>query len=76
MKRIIVLAALLIFGCQSPKKTKEHPFNQLTNLIDQYADNTLEKGNINSLAITIYKEGQVYLKLVRNVNQQYIYKQQ
>ncbi|GJM35893.1 MAG: hypothetical protein DHS20C18_48940 [Saprospiraceae bacterium] len=68
MKKIVVLAALIISGCQSSKETEELPFKQLTNLIDQYADNTLEKGNINSLAIAIYKEGQVYHNYYGNIH--------
>ncbi len=68
MKRIIVFAALIIIGCQSSKKTEELPFKQLTNSIDQYADNTLEKGNINSLAVAIYKDGQVYHNYYGNIH--------
>ncbi len=50
----------MFLGCQPSTKTEEPSFKQLTNLIDQYADNTLKKGNINSLAVAVYKEGQVY----------------
>ncbi|WP_010251355.1 serine hydrolase domain-containing protein [Myroides injenensis] len=35
-------------------------FKKLTSLIDQYAEKTLAKGNINSLAIAIYKDGNIY----------------
>ncbi|MHC5361446.1 serine hydrolase [Myroides sp. LJL110] len=35
-------------------------FKELCLIVDQYAENTLKKGNINSLAIAIYKDGQVY----------------
>lgn len=60
MKRIFIFAALIIIGCQTSKKVDELPFKQLTNLIDKYVDNTLEKGTINSLAVALYKDGQVY----------------
>lgn len=35
-------------------------FKQLTKIIDQYAESTLKKGNINSLALAIYKDGLTY----------------
>ena len=50
----------MIFGCQSSTKTEEASFEQLTNEIDLYANNCLKKGNINSLAVAIYKDRQVY----------------
>lgn len=42
------------------KKYKEKSFKQLTQLVGQYANNTLKKGNINSLALAIYKNGITY----------------
>lgn len=35
-------------------------FNKLTNLIDQYAENEIKKGNINSIALAIYKNGEIF----------------
>jgi CubicO group peptidase (beta-lactamase class C family) len=35
-------------------------FKQLAKIIDQYAESTLKKGNINSLALAIYKDGLTY----------------
>lgn len=35
-------------------------FKELSQIVDQYAENALSKGNINSLAIAIYKDGEVY----------------
>lgn len=35
-------------------------FHSLTRLVDQYAEHTLKKGNIQSLALAIYKDGAVY----------------
>lgn len=40
-------------------------FKKLTRLIDQYAENTLAKGNINTLAIAIYKDGNIYHEYYR-----------
>lgn len=44
------------------KKEQERnkSFKELSSILDQYVANTLQKGNINSLAIAIYKEGEVY----------------
>lgn len=44
------------------KKAQEHKtaFKELSSIVDQYAENTLKMGNINSLAIAIYRDGDVY----------------
>ncbi|WP_154201070.1 serine hydrolase domain-containing protein [Ancylomarina sp. 16SWW S1-10-2] len=60
INRIFICISLLFLGCQSSTKTQEASFKQLSNQIDLYANNCLKKGNINSLAIAIYKDGQVY----------------
>ncbi|AIM39325.1 beta-lactamase [Sphingobacterium sp. ML3W] len=39
---------------------KDDSFKNLSSIIDQYAEDTLKKGNINSLAIAIYKDGKIY----------------
>lgn len=36
------------------------PFKELCQIIDQYAESTLQKGNVNSLVIAIYRDGEVY----------------
>lgn len=62
----IILLCLVILGCNDSKKSKEKEifnadtFSELTSIIDQYADETLQKGNINSIALAIYKDGKVY----------------
>jgi CubicO group peptidase (beta-lactamase class C family) len=71
MKRIFALISVIILGCQSSTKTEEPSFKQLTNLIDQYADNTLKKGNINSLAVAVYKDGQVYHNYYGSIHKNY-----
>lgn len=45
---------------QQPKQEVSRAFRELGWIVDQYAENTLKKGNINSLAIAIYKEGEIY----------------
>lgn len=56
---IIAIITVLFIGCKSTKKT-EDTFEQLTKFVDQYANNTLEKGNINALAVAFYKNGKIY----------------
>ncbi len=59
-KILFTIISLVLIGCQSSNKTEEKQFDQLTNLVSQYADETLRKGNINSIALAIYKDGEVY----------------
>lgn len=59
-KIIVVLVSLLIVSCQSDKKIEEKPFDTLTSLIDQYATETLKSGSINSIALAVYKDGEIY----------------
>ncbi|BDD05669.1 serine hydrolase [Aureibacter tunicatorum] len=57
---ILALTCFACFSCQSAKKNEENPFKVHAKLIDQYAESSLKKGNINSLAIAVYKEGMIY----------------
>lgn len=66
-KLLIPIAFLLIVGCQSPKQSESQDQNQqsesftkLTTFVDQYAESTLNKGHINSLAVAVYKDGKTY----------------
>ncbi len=59
-KIAILVFVLVILGCQSPPKNTNAPFAELTDLIDQYAENTVKHGNINSLSIAVYKNGSSY----------------
>lgn len=45
---------------QQSKQEVTKSFKELCSIVDQYAENTLKRGNINSLAIAIYKDGQIY----------------
>ncbi|MEL6534101.1 MAG: serine hydrolase [Bacteroidota bacterium] len=55
-----ILLVLVAIACQAPKQKESSPFDELTKLIDQYARNSLAKGDINSLSIAVYKDGLVY----------------
>jgi CubicO group peptidase (beta-lactamase class C family) len=39
---------------------KEKPFKQLTQLIDQYANEILEKNHVNSISLAVYRDGKYY----------------
>lgn len=41
-------------------KAEEKPFDKLTHLINEYAENEIEKGNIHSIALAIYRNGEVF----------------
>jgi CubicO group peptidase (beta-lactamase class C family) len=60
MKNIFILASLIILGCQSPQTPKEKSFDQLTHLANQYANDALRKGNLNTISIAIYRNGKTY----------------
>jgi len=55
-----LLFCLMLISCQSPEKTEEEPFSELTDLVDNYARKTLDKGNINALALSVYRGGELY----------------
>ena len=66
MKQIkIIIFSLFILGCNSSNESKEmgvvkdDTFAQFTGLINQYAENTMAKGNINSLALAVYRDGNI-----------------
>jgi len=51
---------MLLKAEEEKGKVEDFSFKNLSSIIDQYAENTLKKGNINSLAIAIYKDGKIY----------------
>lgn len=62
-KLLLIVSTLFVIGCQQPKEDKQttlSPFNEVSNLIDQYAESTLARGNINSLAVAAYRDGETY----------------
>ncbi|WP_452221383.1 serine hydrolase [Lacinutrix salivirga] len=60
------LIALLLFSCKDSKAPnidkviEDDKFFQLTNLVDAFAENSIKKGNVNSFAVAIYKDGKMY----------------
>jgi len=62
----LILITLLIFSCNHSKDSSEKKvlendtFNQLTNLVDAFAEDIIKKGNTNSFAVAIYKDGEMY----------------
>ncbi|MEO1487363.1 MAG: serine hydrolase domain-containing protein, partial [Bacteroidota bacterium] len=61
MKQTVYLfLAILFFACQAKKKVEQTPFQDLTERVDHYANQIIQKGNINSLAVAIYKDGEMY----------------
>lgn len=48
-------------------KFKEKSFKQLTQLIDQYADKILEKKNVNSISLAVYRDGKMYQNYYGNL---------
>lgn len=41
-------------------KAKNKPFKELSHIINQYAENEIKKGNINSIALAVYRNGQIF----------------
>jgi CubicO group peptidase (beta-lactamase class C family)/Tfp pilus assembly protein PilF len=51
---------MLIRAKENKDKSETKAFKKLTDLINQYAENEIEKGNIHSIALAIYKDGAVF----------------
>lgn len=70
MKQIIFisLVAILLFGCKEKNETqdvinpKDNKFLELTSILDTYVEDKLKKGNVNSFALAVYKDGETYQK--------------
>jgi len=61
MIRISVLFfVFVLLGCNSSEVEEGHSFDELKVLIDQYANNIIDKGNINSLSVAVYRDGLVH----------------
>ena len=61
MNKVAALIFILIFsGCQSSVESKKEPFEQLERFIDQYAENIINHGNVNSMSVAVYKDGKTY----------------
>lgn len=54
---------LIVISCQTPQKEQTKPispFTELVTLMDQYANHTIKSEHINSVALAIYRNGEVY----------------
>lgn len=51
---------MLLKAEEEKGKVEDFSFKNLSSIMDQYAESTLKKGNINSLALAIYKDGKTY----------------
>mgnify|MGYP005989718617 CR=1 FL=1 len=56
----LCLSTLTILACQTTPETQEKPFDKVTHLMDQYANEALRKGNLNSISLGIYRNGNTY----------------
>lgn len=60
---LIVCISFILICCHTPENKKEvtaHNFDRLTALMDKYAENSLQNGNINSIALAVYRNGEMY----------------
>ncbi|MEL7160283.1 MAG: serine hydrolase domain-containing protein, partial [Bacteroidota bacterium] len=59
---LLLLVSLTITACET---TEQHPpadtpFSQLSQLVDQYAEEALRKGHLNAISLAIYRNGETY----------------
>lgn len=59
-KILFAFTALIIISCQTKNKRETPPFKDVTNLIDKYANKTLQGNNINTIALSVYKNDNFY----------------
>ncbi|AUC83069.1 serine hydrolase domain-containing protein [Lacinutrix sp. Bg11-31] len=59
-KAILLFFIVTTFSCKPNKEEQIDTFKEITKLVDIYANQTLEKNNINSLAFAIYKDEEIY----------------
>ena len=60
-RTLALFFTFILFGCNNSNEVHEKSsFDELETLIDQYVNNTIDRGNINALSVAIYKDGLVY----------------
>lgn len=59
-KIFAVFSLLFLLGCETKKQNTIEPFQQLTHFVDQYSENIIEQGNVNTMSVAIYKDGKTY----------------
>ena len=61
MIRILALfLVIMLFGCNSTEVDEVSSFDELKIIIDQYANNIINKENINSLSVAVYRDGLIH----------------
>lgn len=59
-KLYIALLLLVMLSCAKPDKAQQDPFLELTGLIDQYSKGIVNRGNISTMSVAVYKNGKTY----------------
>lgn len=60
-KKLLLATIVLSFiSCDISETKKTTPFKEYTQLLDTYAKETIKKGNIPTIALAVYKDGEVY----------------
>ena len=59
-KIYIVILLILLLGCQPGTESATEPFAELTHFTDQYAESIIDQGNVNSMSVAIYRDGNTY----------------
>lgn len=67
-KIIAVFSLLFLVGCSTNKQNKIEPFQQLTHFVDQYSENIIEQGNVNTMSVAIYKDGKTYHNYYKQID--------
>ncbi|WP_394751109.1 serine hydrolase [Spongiimicrobium salis] len=57
---ILALCCLILLGCQSSENNTKTPFDQVRVFIDQYGNDAIKKGNLDALAVSVYRDGKTY----------------
>lgn len=59
-KPYFVILLILLLGCQPGAESATEPFAELTHFTDQYAESIIDQGNVNSMSVAIYRDGNTY----------------
>jgi len=67
-KIFAVIPLLFLLGCSTNKQNTTDPFEHLTRFVDQYSENIIEQGNVNTMSVAIYKNGKTYHNYYRELD--------
>ncbi|MEM9929922.1 MAG: serine hydrolase [Bacteroidota bacterium] len=59
-KHLALSLFVLLVACQSAPPEEKDSFHQLSKLVDQYAEGAVARGNVNALALAVYRDGEVH----------------